>query len=215
MQQRDLNQQQVNNPANASQVTMKRWTRHRCSVFTALYLVIGLMAGSMAIFSLLVGINGWPHAFGLWPLSFVKDVISYQWNPVIFLFFTVLAVVTEVFSYLRFPPPTWRVKDELTAALVDVGILNPYDVDSWKGMYRVAPIGKFNWNAKSFELLFDVATVKANDERLKMLQENLPIAGFHRAQEVAIEHHKTSKGNRVCFKLIIWYSSRPTSVEVF
>lgn len=215
MEQRDQNVENGLNSCNANQYCGKRWRRRVLSPFTAIYLAISMFCGSMALLSLLLGGIGWPQVFNLWPFAAFKAVIAFSWHPLLFVLFALLAAGTEVFSYLRFPPPVWRVKNELTAALVDVGILNPYDVESWRGVYHVAPFGKFNWGARSFELLFDVASVKANDERLKMLQENLPIAGFHRAQEVVIEHYKTAKGNRLCFKLTVWYSAAPTSVEVF
>lgn len=118
----------------------------------------------------------------------------------------IIAAINEAISRLRIPPPTWRVKQELTRALCDLGLLEKNDTTYWKGAYWVAPIGKWNSKSKSFELLFDIRNVNATQEKFDQLEES--IAGFARSQDVSIEHWKI-KNNRNGFKLTLWYSSNP------
>lgn len=118
--------------------------------------------------------------------------------------FTFAAVVSEAVSQFRVPPPRFRVVDQLTRALGDLGLLDLDHKDRWRGMYWVAPIGRWNRKAKTFSVLFDINTVKATPEifNQKLMEA---IAGFRGVQEVSIEHWRTKRGKRRCFRLTLWY----------
>lgn len=122
--------------------------------------------------------------------------------------FTVAAVVSEVVSQLRVPPPRFRVVDQLTRALGDLGLLDLDHKDRWRGMYWVAPVGRWDRKTKAYSLLFDINTVKATPE---LFQQKLleAIAGFRGVQDVTIEPWKTKRGMRRCFKLTLWYGTNP------
>lgn len=121
---------------------------------------------------------------------------------------TVAAICAELVSQFRVPPPLFRVKDQLTRALGDLGLLDLDHKDRWRGMYWVSPVAKWDRKTKAYSLLFDINTVKATPE---LFQQKLleAIAGFRGVQDVTIEPWRTKRGYRRCFKLTLWYGTNP------
>lgn len=121
---------------------------------------------------------------------------------------TVAAIASELVSQFRVPPPMFRVKDQLTRALGDLGLLDLDHKDRWRGMYWVSPVPMWNRKTRAYSVLFDINTVKATPE---LFQQKLleAIAGFRGVQDVTIEPWKTKRGYRRCFKLTLWYGTNP------
>ena len=122
--------------------------------------------------------------------------------------FLAAAGASQLASMLRVPPPSWKIKQELALALISLGLL-PRDRGRWKGVYWVAPFGKYDFRAKRYTLLFNVKNVKATERKLEKIEGGT--AGFAHSQYVAIEHARIEwMGNRrECMKLVIWYGTTP------
>lgn len=194
--------------AYSAKKEMNRWKPKLVSPATMLW---GLAAGAMWLSVVLLIVSdivqssavellkqyaepflGWASVYAL-PLAIVC---------------TVAAIFAELVSQFRVPPPLFRVKDQLTRALGDFGLLDLDHKDRWRGMYWVSPFPKWNRKTRAYSLLFDINTVKATPE---LFQQKLleAIAGFRGVQDVTIEPWRTKRGYRRCFNLTLWYGTNP------
>ena len=188
------------------QDTRRRWKPQRCSILTLLLLSAGLVILAVSLIGYELGmVEGLRIPQPLIPV-FNPDYLPAGVAVI------VAALVGWVISLFRVPPPRWRVKNDLTRALIDLGLLDRYDMDYWKGSYWVSPFGRYSWKTKSYSILFDIKNVNATEEKFRDLESS--IAGFTRSQDVSIEHW-TAFGNRQAFKLTIWFSAKPSTYKVF
>lgn len=179
-----------------------RWKPRRLSPVTS-FLVF------MAV--LLWAFTGVSAVLGIAHESTVEELIWRSIGPVSVFFLpfavacSVLAVLSELVSRFRIPPPTWRVREELIMALGDLGLLDLDRKDTWRGVLWIAPFGGWNRKARAFSMLFDVRTVKATPD---LFRHNLPdaIAGFRGVQGLTVEPWRTKRGYRRCFKLTLFYA---------
>lgn len=116
----------------------------------------------------------------------------------------VTAMLAEVNSRMKTPPATWRVKNELIRTLAQNGLLDIYDVSTWKGMFAVAPVGRYNREAQSFTIPFLLRHANARQFFDKIGDS---ISGFARCQSAVVEEDN-SKRLYNC-KLILWYTDNP------
>lgn len=122
----------------------------------------------------------------------------------------VLAIASEIRSRTKTPPAAWRVKNELIRSLQQYGLLDR-DTSQWKGMFAVAPTGRYNRESMSFTLPFLLRHVNAQ-QFFDSIGDSL--TGFARCQMAEV----VSDNSRRLYnaKLILWYTDNPygeTTIE--
>lgn len=115
-----------------------------------------------------------------------------------------LAIVSEVRSRIKTPPATYRVKNELIRTLSQFGLLDINDTSHWKGMFAVAPVGRFNREAQSFTLPFLLRHANAKQSFEKMGDA---ISGFARCHSAEVAEDNSRRMYNC--KLILWYTDNP------
>lgn len=126
------------------------------------------------------------------------------------LFIAGVAIETKFTSGV--PPVFERVKDELTQALVDSGIVSQ-EVPKMRRQLRIYPSSHYDRKNKCYSIEFELNTVKATQQRMERLQEGLASA-FHKAQEVDLERSVDKRGNQTGWLLHIFYDTDPYSKTV-
>lgn len=120
-------------------------------------------------------------------------------------------ILVEIISRRRIPPATWRVQDELTRALCELGLLDVNHKERWTGIYWVSPIGRWDRKSKRKELIFSLRSTKANSEIFNDIGDR--VAGFRGCEDATIEPWRI-RGNREGWKLILWYSQDPLTSAI-
>lgn len=171
------------------------------SYFTLGFAAIALLSCAIAILVTLIN--------DLVPIQSIVDLVSPVTPYIPFLFATavvtlLLAIGSEVYSRLKTPPAAWRVKNELVRTLSQYGLLDTNNTDTWKGMFAVSPIGKYDKNAKMFTLPFLLRHANAK-ERFEQIGDS--ISGFARCLSAEVLEDN-SKRLYNC-KLVLWYTDNP------
>lgn len=117
-----------------------------------------------------------------------------------------LAITGEALSRFRIMPPSKRrVQNELTRCLIQLGLLDGNNTQKWKGMFSVAPIGRWDTKTKRFSLPFLLRHAKATDRQFETIEQS--IASFAGCRDVAVEIDNT---NRIWnMRLDLWYGDDP------
>ena len=117
---------------------------------------------------------------------------------------SVFAIGSEIYSRTKTPPATWKVKNELVRTLSQYGLLDINDTTHWKGMFAVAPVGRYNRQAKSFTLPFLLRHAHAKESFEQM---GNAISGFARCQSAEVLEDNSRRLYNC--KLVLWYTDNP------
>lgn len=116
----------------------------------------------------------------------------------------ILALASEIRSRTKTPPATWKVKNELIRTLSQYGLLDINDTTHWKGMFAVAPVGRYNRTAQSFTLPFLLRHAHAKESFEKMGDA---ISGFARCYSAEVLEDNSRRLYNC--KLVLWYTDNP------
>lgn len=198
-------QPQDQRPQASSSTNSKQWKPKLVSTYTALVGGLGLIA--LALFFL-------AQLLGNLELKSIPDYLLpiFEAQPQLFIAGTALILVAvgiEAFSRLRTPPPTWRVKEELIRAMGDMGLLELNNMERWNGKFAVAPVGRWNRQAKCFTVSFLMRNVNATEDKFKTMEKS--IAGFARSLDCSIEQDNSKRLYN--FRLILWYADPYSNID--
>lgn len=186
------------NRPSYDRATGKQWKPKIVSDWAVLIGGIGLIALSLSFVSFAIQtiwIGGVPDAF--------RPIINHQLEYLIIgIALFILAIVGEAVGRFRIEPPAvWRVQNQLTRCLIQLGLLDGNNTQKWKGMFSVSPIGKWDAKTKRFSLPFLLRHAKATEKQFATIEQS--IASFTGCRDAAIEIDNT---NRIWnMRLDLWF----------
>lgn len=121
--------------------------------------------------------------------------------------FLVLALGCETYSRRRVPPPAFRVKNYLTKALIDLGVIGR-DVRDYVDVLWVSPTPKFNRDTKCYSLKFRVNSIKFTPDKVEKMEDGLG-QGFPLVQSANTEPDRNKKGDQTGWIINLWYTNDP------
>ena len=168
--------------------------------------VPGLVAGLGMVGAILAVVSVLWIVFGDQAMESMKEVPAYLQDGTlvaiaiaIAVLCIVIAVAAMVVIYTR--PTAFKVRQELIRSLIQLRLLDD-DMTMWKGMFSVAPKGRYNRKAQCYSISFMLHNVNAKEQELMDLSQ--AIAGFARSRDCSIEMHPENRFYN--FKLHLWYS---------
>lgn len=192
-------------PLTSSDATGKQWKPKLVSTYSVVVGGLGIISLALfAISTLLEGMSLDAIPEFLLPLFQAKATCL-----VVGIVLIVIAIAIEAVSRLRTPPPTWRVKEELIRAMGDMGLLELNNMDRWQGKFAVAPVGRYNRQAKCFTVPFLLRNVNATEDKFKSMEKS--IAGFARSLDCSIEQDNSRRLYN--FKLVLWYDDPYSNID--
>lgn len=123
--------------------------------------------------------------------------------------FLALAFACEMYSRRRIPPPQFRVKNYLTKALIDLGIISR-DIRDYVDVLWVSPTPKFNKDTKCYSLKFKVNSIRFTPDKVEKMEDGLGQA-FPLVQSANIEPDRNKRGDQIGWVINLWYTSDPYS----